>query len=105
MLTVPKTSTLTRNGISMHRLKYFSPNPSSCGHSVYSMESRCFCDNCHLAENKVLTCKITLTLFFTSKRNKMTQEILYSVHARATETGKGGQGECEAVETCGEGVH
>lgn len=35
----------------------------------------------------------------------MTQEILYSVHARATETGKGGQGECEAVETCGEGVH
>lgn len=56
-------------------------------------------------QNKVLTSKITLTLFFTSKKNKMTKEILYSVHAREAEAGKGDQGECEAVETCGEAVH
>lgn len=56
-------------------------------------------------QNKVLTCKIILTLFFTSKRNKMTKEILYSVHARKAEDAKGDQGECEAVETCGEAVH
>lgn len=35
----------------------------------------------------------------------MTKEILYSVHARETEAGKGGPGEHEASAACGEGVH
>lgn len=107
LLTWPKTSALMRHDTSLHRLKYFvfQPSPSSCRHSVCCVESKCFCDKPHLVENKVFPCKITLTLFFTSKRNKMMKEILYSVHAREAEAGKGGQGECEAVETCGKGVH
>lgn len=42
---------------------------------------------------------------FTSKRNKMTKYILYSVYARKTENDKGGPGEPEAAAARGKGVH
>lgn len=86
LLTVPKTSPLTKQDVIMHRVK-------------------CFCDKCHLAVNKGTQSKNNTAVLFTSKWNKMTEEILYSVHARETEAGKGGQGELEASAACWEGVH